>query len=138
MIDIAGIEGKLATKVLDPRLSRRRPARVHDLTRVPDPEALVPLLQPAPDDGRLEVGTEAAEVLEVGRGQKRDPYRHPRDDLRKLPIKSALQHHDAAIGDLAENLEPQVDWSPLADCPERTNDPAGAAFRVGHHRWREF
>src|SRR5215831_12630797 len=82
LVDVARAERERTAEIVDPRIPRRRPARVHDLSLMPEREALVALGEPSLGRGRLSIGPKLRIQLEIGTREKAGPHRHARGNLR--------------------------------------------------------
>src|SRR5262249_11557338 len=81
LVDVACAEREAAAEIVDPRVPCGRPARVHDLSLVPDREALMALGETLARCRWLDIGTKPRIRLEVAEGEEGDPCRHACRDL---------------------------------------------------------
>src|SRR5499425_845462 len=70
LVDVARAEREGAAEIVDPRVPRGRPARMHDLPLVPDREALMALGETQARRGCLGIGTKPLIRLEVAEGEE--------------------------------------------------------------------
>jgi len=97
LVDVTSLERKPTAQIVDPRILRRRPARMYDLAFVPGDEAPMALREAMPEELRLPVRPEACIVSVVGGRQKGDAYRYARRDLGQRGVQGALQDHNAPV-----------------------------------------